>query len=464
YDILTVLSAKRGGSTAMSALSFVALELQTTHLDPASVSQASYVKLVNGNITRTDTLSVTPPTTNEDLDPTSGQASLTWNQALSQLTMMVGQLPVVSYYRDADKEVFQAASRHIGEIPPILHWLDCRELARKYLPDLPEFQLSTVLKSLDLYDEYGDSNSVEQTTQIVVELARLHKATSVEQLWAELYDQPDQLLGLDTGLDEVNFLADPTPDSKQPPQVEQSNVEHLEAHKQQGEPAGVNVTEGLDETDETLTSELDPEMTHPATVESWNDGEVAPEGKTSNLEGSEALAHAQETAVDTNEQQDNMIPDAAIEDAALTVEVQTDTSQSQDPGVDDSPEQQLAPEEAQESIGLANNVDVGDDQLVAATTVEDAAFDGESELPSSQRETTDRLEPAEVSVATTEPTETVQAKEQPVELAETATAVPQTAPIVKRSRTLRTLGFMGLFGFGLLTIVEIVLTIMAVML
>lgn len=132
------------------------------------------------------------------------------------------------------------------------------------------------MKSLDLYDEYGDSDSVEQTTQIVVELARLHKATSVEQLWAELYDQPDQLLGLDTGLDEVNFLADPTPDSKQPPQVEQSNVEHLEAHKQQGEPAGVNVTEGLDETDETLTSELDPEMTPPATVESWNDGRWLP--------------------------------------------------------------------------------------------------------------------------------------------------------------------------------------------
>lgn len=188
-------------------------------------------------------------------------------------------------------------------------------------------------------------------------------------------------------------------------------------------------------------------------------------GKTSNLEGSEALAHAQETAVDTHEQQDNMIPDEAIEDAALTVEVQTDTSQSQDPGVDDSPEQQVASEEmAQESIGLANDVDVGDDQLVAATTVEDAAFDDESELPSSQRETTDSLEPAEVSVATTEPTETVQAKEQPVELAETATAVPQAAPIVKRSRTLRTLGFMGLFGFGLLTIVGIVLTIMAVML
>ncbi|MDN6498832.1 MAG: hypothetical protein L0K44_03625 [Yaniella sp.] len=130
YDILALSGAKRGGITTMSVLSFVTLELQTTHLDPASVSQASYVKLVNGNLTLVDSWPVIPPTASGDAVNESAQQTKTWGEAVSQLTMMVGTLPVVSYYRDADKEVFQAASQHVGKTPPEFHWLDCRELAK----------------------------------------------------------------------------------------------------------------------------------------------------------------------------------------------------------------------------------------------------------------------------------------------------------------------------------------------
>ena len=439
----------------MSALSFVALELQTTHLDPASVSQASYVKIVNGNITRTDALSITPPTLNDDLDSTSAETSLTWAQALSQLTMMVGQLPVVSYYRDADKEVFQAASRHIEATPPDLHWLDCRELARKYLPDLPEFQLSTVLKSLDLYDEYADSDSVEQTTQIVFELARQHEATSVEELWGELYDQPDKLLGLGAGV----------------------------------EAAGLSYSVGgLDEPNETFASDPDAEIADSETVEFGNDDNVASKVDAPDLEGSETLAQA---AVEEHEQQDGVAPDEAMEEAAVTAKAQELTESSvnfesfveddepqvfgtdqepQDPALADSTEQQLVPEELVEApIELDHDAGFADEQSITTTATEDAVSQDQikeySDLKSSHREPTDVLDPSEASVAPTiGSVEIAQAEEHPVELAETATAVSQTASTAKQSPTLRTLGFIGLFGFGLLTIVGIVLTIMAVML
>ena len=183
----------------MSKLSFVALSLQTTHLDPASVSKVTYVKLVDGNITRQDDIPIIPPTgKNNVLDDQAESSLTTWSAALEKLGMMIGKLPIVSYYRDADKEIFHAASRQLNIEPPVLHWLDCRELARKLLPELPDVQLSTVLKTLDLYDDYADSSAVEQTTQIVIALAQRQGAQTVAQLWDELYDQPENLLGLDS--------------------------------------------------------------------------------------------------------------------------------------------------------------------------------------------------------------------------------------------------------------------------
>lgn len=182
----------------MSKLSFVALSLQTTHLDPASVSKAAYVKLVDGNITRQDELPIIPPTSMPLVTEQTDELGTPWNEALAQLGMMIGKLPIVSYYRDADKEIFHAASRQFNVEPPPFHWLDCRELARKLLPDLPDVQLSTVLKILDLYEDFADSSAVEQTTQIVIALAHRHGANTVAQLWDELYDHPDAPLGLDS--------------------------------------------------------------------------------------------------------------------------------------------------------------------------------------------------------------------------------------------------------------------------
>ena len=195
----------------MSALSFVALSLQTTHLDPATVSKASYVKLVDGNITRLDAIPVVPPTSQSDARPENLGGQTTWGDALSQLSMMIGKLPIVSYYRDADKEIFQAASRRAGVSLPPFQWLDCRALARELLPDLPEYQLSTVLKALKPYEDHADSSMVEQTAQIALELACRRGATTVLELWGDLYDQPDELLGLEATLE---GLSSPDPISE----------------------------------------------------------------------------------------------------------------------------------------------------------------------------------------------------------------------------------------------------------
>lgn len=197
--ILAISVAQREGIIIMSKLSFVALSLQTTHLDPASVSKVSYVKLVDGNITRQDDVPIIPPTSKKRIpDEQTEKSLLPWDEALEKLGMMIGKLPIVSYYRDADKEIFHAASRYLNIELLRLHWLDCRELARHLLPELPDVQLSTVLKTLDLYEDYADSSAVEQTTQIVIELAQRQGATTVAQLWDELYDHPEDFLGLDS--------------------------------------------------------------------------------------------------------------------------------------------------------------------------------------------------------------------------------------------------------------------------
>lgn len=206
----------------MATLSFVALSLQTTHLDPSTVSKADYVKLVDGNMTRLDSIAIDQPSpadADEPTDTTGITKTTSWEAALSQLSMVVGKLPVVSYYRDADKEIFQAASRHIDTAPPDFHWLDCRALIRQLVPDLPEYQLSTVLKALDLYDDYADRSTVEQTVQIVLTLARRQQTTSLRELWGDLYHQPDDLLDLEASLETGPISIDPTAPADLPPAV-----------------------------------------------------------------------------------------------------------------------------------------------------------------------------------------------------------------------------------------------------
>ena len=182
----------------MSSLSFVALSMQTTHLDPATVSQAAYLKMVDGQVTRLDNISIIPPTLEAGAD--SSPNAVHWSEALSQLGMVVGRLPIVSYYRDADKEIFQASSRRSGTKVPSFRWLDCRALARQLLPDLPDHQPSTVLKALGLYEDHADGGTVEQTAQIVLKLAADHAASTLKQLWGDLYDQPADLLDLEATL------------------------------------------------------------------------------------------------------------------------------------------------------------------------------------------------------------------------------------------------------------------------
>lgn len=182
----------------MSSLSFVALSMQTTHLDPATVSQAAYLKMVDGQVTRLDNIFIIPPTVEAGVQ--SPPHTVTWSEALSQLGMVIGKLPIVSYYRDADKEIFQAASRRSGTELPHFQWLDCRALTRELLPDLPDHQPSTVLKALGLYEEHADGGTVEQTAQIVLKLAEDHAASTVKELWEDLYDQPDDLLDLEATL------------------------------------------------------------------------------------------------------------------------------------------------------------------------------------------------------------------------------------------------------------------------
>lgn len=235
----------------MPTLSFVALSFQTTQLDPATVSKASYLKIVDGNITRVDDISIIPPATSSETDSNNPAKAVAWTDALAELSMVVGKLPIVSYYRDADKEIFQAASRRSGITPPTFHWLDCRALARRTLAELADHQLSTVLKALGLFDDDGDKSTVEQTARIVLTLAQQDEAASLKELWGDLYHQPDDLLDLEATLQEV-----PTPEADPTDQriVDESDASPLSLPVPAGHEASEEDTAAL-----AHQSALDPE-------------------------------------------------------------------------------------------------------------------------------------------------------------------------------------------------------------
>ena len=470
----------------MSALSFVALELQTTHLDPASVSQASYVKLVNGNITLVDSWPVIPPTTTGDSDKESTHQTKTWDEALSQLTMMVGTLPVVSYYRDADKEVFQAASQHSGKTPPEFRWLDCRELAKTYLPDLPEFQLSTVLQALDLFDEYGDSNSVEQTSQIVIELARRHNVNSVEELWGELYDQQDKLLGLDAGLEGLNFAAVPPPTYQQHAEDASDELMSDEANVQEGsvssveEPATAEQQPDAEDAEELLDdtatfSDQPAEDSDPETPREVEHTDPADESASAPAEDSETpLAPGHSAAAELPEE---LVDEASSDEPEHDgVPVTTPVSAHEQPlSESEQLETSESPEDSCTAATPAVHVDREEDTVCASSTdAQDAhepvavaqASAEESEAPSHEV-----LEPADpvheivpAATATTQQRTENSSDISTFEVTEVAEHPVTQSEGPRKSRAIRTLGFFGVFVFGLLTVVGGVLTVMATML
>lgn len=436
----------------MSALSFVVLELQTTHLDPASVSQASYVKLVNGNITLVDEWPVIPPTAGEATGQTAADDAKSWHEALSHLNMMVGQLPVVSYYRDADKEVFQAASHQIEEAAPEFHWLDCRELARTLLPDLPEFQLSTVLQALDLFDEYGDSNSVEQTTQIVVELARRENAATVEQLWGDLYNQPDRILGLDGSIQSLGSETAATLPSQDVDELENQAEEPEDPISSQddgGEAQVVVAADGhVEEPENFLEVEAEepqhdahPEVATPAPMEADTQAEQQP--LTQPIDTVAGSMTDPEPPEDRggNESASQHGPDADSIQGLTHLEVaEPANAETELSSLDTEPA--ASPSISAEDREYSR-VDA-DQQLVS-----DAEADAATATTSGSASYT----PVDTRTAAPSP-EAVDIPRRP--------ASEQRGP--KKSGALRVLGFLGVFGFGLLSVVGLILTIMAVML
>jgi hypothetical protein len=248
------------------------------------VSQAAYLKVVDGNITRLDSIDIIPPTTTATPTAEASNA-VSWEEALSQLSMVIGKLPIVSYYRDADKEIFRAASRRSDITPPDFQWLDCRALARELLPDLSDHQLSTVLKTLGLFDEHADSSTVEQTARIVQQLAHQQEATTVHQLWGDLYDQPDDPLGLEATLAALSSTAT-APISLSPqtepdianPKAGQAAAESAEGPEapewdesaNDADPtptAAIAITDTTDSADEPQTAEMSVSETTPAQEE-----------------------------------------------------------------------------------------------------------------------------------------------------------------------------------------------------
>lgn len=464
----------------MSVLSFVALELQTTHLDPASVSQASYVKLVNGNITLVDSWPVIPPTASGDAVNEAAQQTKTWAEAVSQLTMMVGALPVVSYYRDADKEVFQAASQQVGKTPPEFHWLDCRELAKKYLPDLPEFQLSTVLQALGLFDEYGNSNSVEQTSQIVMELARRHDVGSVKELWGELYDQPDKLLGLDAGLEGLNFAAVPAPVNEQPTE-DVIDEPATDANIAVGEPS--NPVESVDPEPEPEPEPDEPdELIEP--IEEFPE-ELAEEPSLNASpevefedETTAVPAHGAEVSLSTT---DGQVADPAedLQDDDAPDETEQDIAPALTPASEPilpipEPDEVETPVPADDSVtadtaALDEELDedplpetsTGDGDALAQDPITETPHDG-LETPADEQSGSSESDDEVVSA---NPAPTEYRTEMPTfEVVEVAERHEPESQKPKKSSAIRTLGFVGVFGFGLLTVVGVVLTVMATML
>src|SRR5699024_9796161 len=139
----------------------------------------------------------------------------------------------------------------------------------------------------DLFDEYGDSNSVEQTTQIVVELARRENAATVEQLWGDLYNQPDRILGLDGSIQSLGSETAATLPSQDVDELENQAEEPedpISKHDDGGEAqVVVEANEHAEEPENFLEVEAEepqhddhPEVATPAPMEADTQAEQQP--------------------------------------------------------------------------------------------------------------------------------------------------------------------------------------------
>lgn len=465
----------------MSKLSFVALSLQTTHLDPASVSKASYAKLVDGNITRQDTLTITPAAKYRTSEDAASSEGMTWHEALNKLSMMIGKLPIVSYYRDADKEIFQAASHQFEIEPPEFHWLDCRELARTLLPDLPDAQLSTVLKHLDLYDDYVDHSAVEQTTQIVLELAQRQGAQTVEQLWDQLYDHPDDFLGFETRFEGVTTSAGIpiTGDSARTPAAAMLPLANTSTAETEQPHDTTNQTPEQQTVDEQDSQPVEPDTSTTASDENTSDEDVEPNGQESSVEAQAIPEFLQdydeqteENATETVQEDENTAP---VEPAGDTDTVEDEQEvpeflQESDSEVIEHQPQADEQQDGSETVAsLEENENPTD--IEGSEPADDAAETQENAL---EADSTSRTEPQTETGQSQENTATdVQTH---VEATETTPEDAQVVAVEVAQRTAaeptdtvdrkpgRLFAAIGLVVFSIATIVGIILTVMAVML
>src|SRR5699024_9715331 len=106
---LTTLSA--------SCVSFVAIDFETANRDQASVCQVGIAKVLNGQIDKSTSWLVKPPTGLNDFDPRFidihgitpadvKRSGISWQESLQRIFTIASNLPFVAHNTSFDKTVY----------------------------------------------------------------------------------------------------------------------------------------------------------------------------------------------------------------------------------------------------------------------------------------------------------------------------------------------------------------------
>jgi DNA polymerase-3 subunit epsilon len=182
-----------GRNTPVS-LDFVAIDFETANQKRGSVIQIGIAKVIDGQVTKKSSHFITPPPGLERFDRHSVAVhgltardvvgAATWPEILDRLIRFTGDLPLVAHSASVERSCIVQASEAHGIVAPKFRYYCSLAQAKKVYPKEASHSLGKLTKSVGLpdFDHHDAGADAEASGVLVLEMARLREATTLDQM------------------------------------------------------------------------------------------------------------------------------------------------------------------------------------------------------------------------------------------------------------------------------------------
>lgn len=179
----------------LTALDFVALDVETANAQRSSVCAVGLAVVRGGRVVASEAHLVVPPTGVDSfsavntaihgLDAGAVRDAQTWDSVVAHLDRLGDEFPLVAYNAPFDRGVYEAATRAVGLRPRDHEWLDALQLVRRVRPDITPPKLPVAARALgvSLEGHHDAEQDAVAAAEIVLALARDAGIGDVRRLW-----------------------------------------------------------------------------------------------------------------------------------------------------------------------------------------------------------------------------------------------------------------------------------------